>query len=255
MEPYLSEIIPPLLLNLSDMKEKVNSSGNILLNLLIQRYGGDKLLDYFCTILDTKQESIIIGVALEVLSTQLIKATDLYFKDKANIRNIVKRIGRIFYEFSTDRAITMPALGSLLSLRDLEMNRTIKAIMNLPSQQFEVVKDFSDSYAPDLSSNLNTTTATDATRQYSNTSSNYSKRDLRIKKFRSEDVEMPPATANPYYQNEKPKTTPYFHDYDNIASQKEPTVRMSSLKDSSSQGFDHKGSSENDFEDEIDNDQ
>ena len=255
MEPYLSEIIPPLLINLSDKKAKVNNSGNILLNLLIQRYGGDKLLDYFCDILDTKQESVVIGVALEVLSTQLIKATDSYFKEKLNIKKIVKRIGKIFYEFSSDRTITMPALASLLALRDIEMGRTIKAIINLPSQQFEIVKDLSDSYAPDLSSDLNTTTS-DQTQMYSNPSTNYPKRDLRVKKMKSEDVEMAPTSGGAIsYQNEKPKTTPYFHDYDKIHSNKEPTVRMSSMKDSSSQGFDQKESEENDYDEELDNDQ
>lgn len=34
LEPYLSEIIPRLLINLSDKREKVNNSANILLNLL-----------------------------------------------------------------------------------------------------------------------------------------------------------------------------------------------------------------------------
>mmetsp|Transcript_27843 Transcript_27843/g.27718 ORF Transcript_27843/g.27718 Transcript_27843/m.27718 type:complete len:351 (-) Transcript_27843:245-1297(-) len=255
MEPYLSEVIPPLLINLSDKKAKVNSSGNILLNLLIQRYGGDKLLDYFCDILDSKQASVVIGVALEVLSTQLIKATDSYFKDKLNIKKLVKRIGKMFYEFSSDRTITMPALGSLLALRDIEMSRTIKAIINLPSQQFEIVKDMSDSYAPDLSSDLNTT-ASDQTQMYSNPSTNYPKRDLKMNKFKSEDIEKAPLAGKALsYQHEMPKTTPYFHDYDKIQSNKEPAVRMSSLKESSSQGLDHKESDENDYEEELDNDQ
>lgn len=255
MEPYLSEVIPPLLINLSDKKAKVNSSGNILLNLLIQRYGGDKLLDYFCDILDAKQASVVIGVALEVLSTQLIKATDSYFKDKLNIKKLVKRIGKLFYEFSSDRTITMPALGSLLALRDIEMNRTIKAIINLPSQQLEIVKDMSDSYAPDLSSDLNTTVS-DQTQMYSNPSTNYPKRDLKLSKFKSEDVDKAPLVGKALsYQHEMPKTTPYFHDYDKIQSNKEPAVRMSSLKESSSQGLDQKESDDNDYEEELDNDQ
>jgi len=44
LEPYLGEIIPRLLVNLSDKRDKISSSANILLNLLNQRYGGDKLL-------------------------------------------------------------------------------------------------------------------------------------------------------------------------------------------------------------------
>jgi hypothetical protein len=111
MEPYLSEIIPRLLVNLSDKREKVNNSANILLNLLIQRYGGDKLLEYFTEVLDVKENVVVIGAALEVLSNKLIKDSDKYFRVKTNIKNIIKRIGKIVYEFSTDKAMTMPALG------------------------------------------------------------------------------------------------------------------------------------------------
>lgn len=111
MEPYLSEIIPRLLVNLSDKREKVNNSANILLNLLIQRYGGDKLLEYFTEVLDVKENVVVIGAALEVLSNKLIRDSDKYFKVKANIKNIIKRIGKIVYEFSTDKTMTMPALG------------------------------------------------------------------------------------------------------------------------------------------------
>ena len=50
----------------------------------------------------------------------------------------------------------MPALGVLLALRDLQTHRTIKAIMNLPENQLEIITTLSDSYAPDLASNLTT---------------------------------------------------------------------------------------------------
>jgi hypothetical protein len=67
LEPYLSEIIPRLLVNLSDKREKISSSANILLNLLNQRYGGDKLLKYFLNVLDVKEDTVVMGAALEVL--------------------------------------------------------------------------------------------------------------------------------------------------------------------------------------------
>lgn len=55
LEPYLSEIIPRLLINLTDKRENVNSSANVLLNSLSQRYGGDKLINYFVTLVDIKE--------------------------------------------------------------------------------------------------------------------------------------------------------------------------------------------------------
>jgi hypothetical protein len=86
LEPYLGEIIPRLLVNLGNTKEEINRSSNMLLNLLNQRYGGDKLIKYFISGLDTNEESIVIGASLEVLSHHLIKSTESYFKEKQNIK-------------------------------------------------------------------------------------------------------------------------------------------------------------------------
>lgn len=76
-------------------------------------------------------------------------------------RSFANRVGRILQEYSANKTITMPALGSILALRDIEKARTIKAILNLPSKQLEVIKSLSDSFAPDLASNLNTTSTSD----------------------------------------------------------------------------------------------
>jgi hypothetical protein len=90
LEPYLSEIIPRLLVNLSDKRDKISSSANILLNLLNQRYGGDKLLKYFMNVLDIKEDIVVMGAALEVLSHHLIKSTDEFFKEKSNVKKFCK---------------------------------------------------------------------------------------------------------------------------------------------------------------------
>ena len=79
MEPYLSEIIPRLLANLSDKREKVNNSANTFLNLLVQRYTPDKLLDYFINVLNSKEDRRVLSASLEVLSTKLVKDSDQFF--------------------------------------------------------------------------------------------------------------------------------------------------------------------------------
>lgn len=230
------------------------------MNLFIQRFGGDKILEYFDKVLDTKEDTVVIGAALELLSTKLIKASSQYFKEKLNIKKIIKRIGKILFEFSSDKEISMPALGSLLALRDIEKRRTIKAIIKLPSHQLEIIRDLSDSYAPDLSSNLNSTSESDVTHKKSNNSSRYSNNDIGLRKFKSEDVEMKPSEVYSHYPDvkEKPKTTPYFTEYDQVPSNKEPTVYMSSLKESTSQGLEQREYDDNDlhdFSEEIENDQ
>lgn len=198
-------------MNLSDKREKVNESANILLNLLNQRYGGDKLMKYFIGILDVKEDIIVLAAALEVLSHQLIKSTDDYFKEKTNIKKIVKRLGRIISEYSGNKTITMPTLGSLLALRDLDTGRTIKAIMNLPDKQLEIVRYLSDSYAPDLASNLSTQSSSDYG-QPSNTS-NYN--------YVCTEKRSPPTIVN-NLKDAKPKATPFFHEYDQVMTENEP---------------------------------
>lgn len=202
LEPYLSEIIPRLLVNLSDTREKINKSAGMLLNLLSQRYGGDKLLKYFVGVLDVKEDEIIITTALEVLSHQLIKSTEDFSKEKSNIKKLVKRIGRIILEFSSTKTITMPALGSLLALRDLETNRTIRAILNLPAKQVELIKSLSESYAPDLASNLNAHTSSDNGKATSGTIYPFVDKKLTLE--------------HNYSGENKSNAVPFFHNYDQV---------------------------------------
>ena len=156
LEPYLGEIIPRLLVNLSDKKETVNKSANLLLSSLNQRYGGDKLIKYFISVLDIKEDIIVIGASLEVLSHHLIKSSGDYFAEKSNLKRLIKRIGSVTVEYSDNESITMPALGVLLALRDLQMHKTIKCILGLPVNQLDVIQTLSNSFAPDLASNLST---------------------------------------------------------------------------------------------------
>ena len=154
LEPYLGEIIPRLLVNLSDKKETVNKSANLLLSSLNQRYGGDKLIKYFISVLDVKEDLIIVGASLEVLSHHLIKSSGDYFTDKSNLKRLIKRIGSVTLEYSDNEFITIPSLAVLLTLRDLQMHKTVEYILGLPENQLEVIQGLSNSFAPDLVSNL-----------------------------------------------------------------------------------------------------
>ena len=199
LEPYLSEIIPRLLVNLSDKREKISSSANILLNLLNQRYGGDKLLKYFINVLDVKEDLVVMGAALEVLS-HIIKSTEEFFREKSNVKKFVIRVGRILQEFSANKSITMPALGSILALRDIEKTRTIKTILNLPSKQLEIIRSLSDSFAPDLASNLNTTNTSDSSK--TNQIGSYLSQERR--------------SGNEIKLEVKPSSVPFINDYDQV---------------------------------------
>ena len=70
LEPYLGEIMPKVLLNLTD--EKVNKSAFMLLSLMKQSYGGDTLAPYIVRVLESKAKVNVVVSALEFLAT-LIK--------------------------------------------------------------------------------------------------------------------------------------------------------------------------------------
>ena len=72
MEPYLGDIMPKVLLNLTDKNEKVNKSAFMLLSLMKQSYGGDTLVPYILRVLESHTRLNVVVSALEFLST-LIK--------------------------------------------------------------------------------------------------------------------------------------------------------------------------------------
>lgn len=110
LEPHLGEIIPRLLVNLSDEREKVSKSANLLMNTLKLRYGGDKLFSHFSSMIDIQEDSKVIAVALEMLSHHIIQSTDDYFTQKATLKNFVKRIGNVLNEYQDDESVAMPAI-------------------------------------------------------------------------------------------------------------------------------------------------
>jgi hypothetical protein len=94
----------------------------------------------------------------------------------------------------------MPALGSILALRDIEKTRTIKTILNLPSKQLEIIRSLSDLFAPDLASNLNTTNTSDSSK--TNQIGSYLSQERR--------------SGNEVKLEVKPSSVPFISDYDQV---------------------------------------
>lgn len=138
----------------------------------------------------------------------------------------MKRIGRIIFEKSADKSVTMPALGCILAVRDLETQRTIKSILNLPAHHLELIRSLADSYAPDLASNLSTQNSTELARLSSNGSNTFSNSDQVM------NTEL--AFGNHF---ENAKTTPFFNDYDKVMTTETPASTELAVKHANSQGF------------------
>ena len=83
--------------------------------------------------------------------------------------------------------------------------------MSLPSQQLDIIRELSDSYAPDLASNLNTSNSNDPLRQLSHSSNSYSGYDRKSPARKLNDI-----------IDDKPKAVPTFNEYDQVMPADEP---------------------------------
>lgn len=83
--------------------------------------------------------------------------------------------------------------------------------MALPSQQLDIIRELSDSYAPDLASNLSTASSNEPTRQLSHSSNSYSGYDRKSPTRKLNDV-----------VDDKTKTVPTFNEYDQVMPSEEP---------------------------------
>ena len=91
---------------------------------------------------------------------------------------------------------------NVLALRDIEKARTIKTILNLPNKQLEIIKSLSDSFAPDLASNLNTTSTSDTSKATSNQVGSYLSQERRW----GSELKL----------EAKPSSIPFISDYDQV---------------------------------------
>ncbi|CDW87981.1 clip-associating protein [Stylonychia lemnae] len=153
--PYLQVIIEKLLKNVTDKKESVCSSANILLNMFQQIYGGDQLVPILLKILDkaeTIQNKVLIS-CLEVLMV-LLKDAYQFAMSEDNIKNCVIKVCLIASDNSANKAVTLPIIGALLTLRDKNVNASMQAILMLDSKTLEIIKRLGHFYAPDLEENI-----------------------------------------------------------------------------------------------------
>ena len=66
----------------------------------------------------------------------------------------VNKLTGIALNNSTNKAVTLPIIGSLLTLRDKNMTATMNSFGVLDRQRLEVIRKLSRLYAPDLDENI-----------------------------------------------------------------------------------------------------
>lgn len=126
---------------LSSRRELISDKANDLINLARETLGADYLLPHFVSILneiagDSSQDKTKIS-ALEVLDV-LIQESESLNSQTENYQQyaiVVKTLGLVLKQHSAQKDIIEPVVKSLLSLRDKNLNFTLKAILEELSHQ------------------------------------------------------------------------------------------------------------------------
>ena len=84
----------------------------------------------------------------------LLKDAFEYSQSTENIRICVKKITVIAGENAANKAVTLPIIGALLTLRDKNLHATMNSLLLLENKHLDIIKRLSHFYAPDLEENI-----------------------------------------------------------------------------------------------------
>jgi CLIP-associating protein 1/2 len=150
---HIDRVIPPVVISLSENKEKLYNSANFLLNLIIKLYQSDDLVPVLLRALELNSKPKYKISILEIIN-MLIQETTKYFDSTNNLRIFINRIAVMINENSANKQILLPCVGILLSVRDKNCSQTMYQILNLPSHQLNNVRTIMSQFAPDFDANL-----------------------------------------------------------------------------------------------------
>ena len=119
----------------------VRQGANVLLNLFQQLFQGDRLVPIVMKILEqttrkTLQQQIypeqinMVVSCLEVLMV-LLKDTQVFAQKTRNVKNCVTKICELASDNYGNQMITMPVIGSLLTLRDKNLSATMDSLAKI----------------------------------------------------------------------------------------------------------------------------
>ena len=86
---------------------------------------------------------------LEVLMV-LLKDTVTFAQKARNVKNCVTKICELAGENYGNQMITMPVIGSLLTLRDKNLNATMDSLAKIDNQILHKIELLAKEHAPDL---------------------------------------------------------------------------------------------------------
>ena len=125
----------------------IADKANDLINLARETLGSDFLLPHFVSILNgmaSNSAEIKTKISsLEVLNVLITESESLDDSAETYLQyaEVVKTLGGIIKQHSSQKGIINPVIGAILSLRDKNMNNTFKAILEeLSHTQYTILK-------------------------------------------------------------------------------------------------------------------
>jgi hypothetical protein len=84
----------------------------------------------------------------------LLKETTSFATKPRNVKHCVFLISKVAHDYNQTPAITQPIIGSLLTLRDLNLKATMSNLSKLDSKYLRNIEWLAKQYAPDLDQNI-----------------------------------------------------------------------------------------------------
>ena len=90
---------------------------------------------------------------LEVFMVMLKEAMVFCTRPK-NVKQCVFLVSKVAFEHSTTPTVTLPIIGALLTLRDLNLKAPMAQLSKLDSKYLKTIEKLAKQYAPDLDQNI-----------------------------------------------------------------------------------------------------
>eukprot|EP00350_Pseudokeronopsis_sp_OXSARD2_P001784 CAMPEP_0170547716 /NCGR_PEP_ID=MMETSP0211-20121228/6067_1 /TAXON_ID=311385 /ORGANISM="Pseudokeronopsis sp., Strain OXSARD2" /LENGTH=175 /DNA_ID=CAMNT_0010852867 /DNA_START=1349 /DNA_END=1876 /DNA_ORIENTATION=+ len=153
---YIEQLVLVLLRLMQSKKQTIQDRATDLLAMAEEILTPELLLPQVVNILDSLDGNLsemkTKVSALEFLSSLLSKC-ELEFEEM-QVESIAGCVGKVLIQHCNQKAIQMPSLASFLALRGKNCDMALKAILKLPPQQFNIIKQLANAYERTLAKQL-----------------------------------------------------------------------------------------------------
>eukprot|EP00347_Sterkiella_histriomuscorum_P005558 403356151 len=140
---------------MQNKNQQMFTKANELFTLTIEVLSSNVILPYLIGELEElSQDSQQLSQKISGLEMLVILLKSAELDEEIQFESTIGVIGQILSQYSTQRSIQNPSLGAILQLRDSNQEATLKCIQNLPSLQFNIIKQLANAYDRNLAKQI-----------------------------------------------------------------------------------------------------